>query len=128
MEFSNVYIINACEETIPHSSSIKDNIEEERRLFYVGITRAINNLYLFSPRSRRGQFKEVSRFIVEGQLNDMPVETYGYEVGDKIAHKTYGIGEIEELKEDKITISFGNTIRSFSFKILLDNGLIQKAE
>jgi DNA helicase-2/ATP-dependent DNA helicase PcrA len=126
MEFKNVYVINCVEETIPHASSIKDNIEEERRLFYVGITRAIDNLYLFSPRNRRGQFKEVSRFIVEGKLNDMPVETYGYETGDKIAHKTYGLGEIEELKEDKITISFENTIRSFSFKILIDNNLIQK--
>ncbi|WP_160693006.1 ATP-dependent helicase [Clostridium sp. C2-6-12] len=128
MEFPNVYVINCVEETIPHASSIKDNIEEERRLFYVGITRAIDNLYLFSPRSRRGQFKEVSRFVVEGKLNDIPVETYGYEVGNKVAHKTYGLGEIEELKEDKISISFDNTIRSFSFKILMDNGLIQKVE
>lgn len=128
MEFKNVYVINCVEETIPHASSIKDNIEEERRLFYVGISRAIDNLYLFSPRSRRGQFKEISRFIVEGKLNDMPVETYGYEVGNKIAHKTYGLGEIEELKDDKIKISFDNTIRSFSFKILMDNGLIQKVE
>jgi len=126
MEFKNVFVINACEETIPHSSSIKENIEEERRLFYVGITRAIDNLYLFSPRNRKGQFKDVSRFIVEGKLNDMPVETYGYEVGDKVTHKAYGIGEIEELKEDKIAISFGNTIRSFSLKVLLDNNLIQK--
>lgn len=128
MEFPNVYVINCVEETIPHASSIKDNIEEERRLFYVGITRAIDNLYVFSPRSRRGQFKEVSRFIVEGKLNDMPVETYGYEVGNKVAHKTYGFGEIEELNDDKIIISFDNTIRSFSFKILMDNGLIQKVE
>lgn len=128
MEFKNVYVINCVEETIPHASSIKDNIEEERRLFYVGITRAIDNLYLFSPRNRRGQFKEVSRFIVEGKLNDMPVETYGYEEGDKVAHKTYGIGEIEELKDDKIILSFGNTMRSFSFKILVDNGLIQKVD
>ncbi|WP_291705151.1 3'-5' exonuclease [Clostridium sp.] len=39
---------------MPHSSSIKDNIEEERRLFYVGITIAIDNLYLFSQRNRKG--------------------------------------------------------------------------
>ena len=128
MEFKNVYVINCVEETIPHASSIKENLEEERRLFYVGITRAIDELYLFSPRNRKGQFKDVSRFIVEGKLNDMPVETYGYEVGDKVAHKSYGMGEIEELKEDKITISFDNTLRSFSLKVLLDNNLIQKVE
>lgn len=127
-EFKNVYITNCVEDTIPHSSSKDTNIEEERRLFYVGITRAIDNLYLFSPRNRKGQFKDVSRFIVEGKLNDMPVETYGYEVGNKIAHKSYGIGEIEELKEDKIKISFDNTIRSFSLKVLMDNNLIEKVE
>lgn len=126
MEFKNVYIINCCEETIPHASSIKENIEEERRLFYVGITRAIDELYLFSPRNRKGQFKEVSRFIVESKLNDLPVDTYGFEVHDKITHRTYGIGEIEELNNDKITISFGNIIRSFSLKVLMENNLLDK--
>jgi len=120
MEFKNVYVINACEETIPHASSIKENIEEERRLFYVGITRAIDELYLFSPRNRKGQFKEVSRFIVEGKLN---------EVGNKVAHVTYGMGIVEELNEDKIKLKFDDgTFRSFSLKVLLDNNLIQKIE
>ena len=127
MEFKNVYIINCCEETIPHASSIKENIEEERRLFYVGITRAIDELYLFSPRNRKGQFKEVSRFIVEGKLNDLPVDTYGFEVHYKITHRTYGIGEIEALKDDKITISFGNILRSFSLKVLMENNLLDKS-
>ncbi|NSB97974.1 UvrD-helicase domain-containing protein [Clostridium saccharobutylicum] len=132
MEFKNVYIINCVEETIPHANSIKENLEEERRLFYVAITRAIDNLYLFSPRSRKGQFKDISRFIIEGKLNDMPVDTYGYEVGDKVAHRTYGIGEIEEFNEedkDKIKLKFSDgTFRSFSLKVLIDNNLIQKVE
>ncbi len=130
MEFKNVYIINCVEETMPHVNSIKDNIEEERRLFYVGITRAIDNLYLFSPRNRKGQFKDISRFIIEGKLNDMPVDTYGYEVGNKVAHKTYGIGEIEvfdEKDKDKIKLKFSDgTFRSFSLKVLIDNNLIEK--
>jgi DNA helicase-2/ATP-dependent DNA helicase PcrA len=132
MEFKNVYVINCVEETMPHANSIKDNIEEERRLFYVGITRAIDNLYLFSPRNRKGQFKDVSRFILEGKLNDMPVDTYGYEVGSKVAHKTYGLGEIEAFDEkdkDKIKLKFSDgTFRSFSLKVLIDNGLIEKIE
>lgn len=127
MEFKNVYIINCCEDTIPHSSSKDKNLEEERRLFYVGMTRAIDNLYLFSPRNRRGQFKDVSRFIIEGKLNDMPMDTYGFNVHDKVIHRTFGEGEIEELKDDKITISFDNILRSFSLKILVENNLIYKA-
>ena len=66
MEFKNVFIINCNEDTIPHASSKEENIEEERRLFYVGITRAIDNLYLFVPKMRKGKFKEASRFVIEG--------------------------------------------------------------
>ncbi|WP_343073699.1 3'-5' exonuclease [Clostridium sp. YIM B02555] len=132
MEFESVYVINCVEETIPHVNSIKDNIKEERRLFYVGVTRAIDNLYLFSPRNRKGQFKEVSRFIVEGKLNDLPVDTFGYEVGNKVAHRTYGVAEIAEFDEkdkDKIKLKFGDgTFRSFSLKVLVDNNLIEKVE
>ncbi|HEY8892716.1 MAG TPA: 3'-5' exonuclease, partial [Clostridium sp.] len=45
MEFKNVYLINCNEENIPHVNSIDNNLEEERRLFYVGITRAIDNVW-----------------------------------------------------------------------------------
>ena len=128
MEFKNVYIMNICEDTIPHSSSKDTNLEEERRLFYVGMTRAIDELYLFSPRSRKGQFKDVSRFIIEGKLNDLPVDTYGYEEGDNVSHRTYGLGVIEELEKDKVKIKFSDdTVRCFSLKVLVDNNLIQKA-
>lgn len=128
MEFRNVYIMNICEDTIPHASSKDTNLEEERRLFYVGMTRAIDELYLFSPRSRKGQIKDVSRFIIEGKLNDLPVDTYGYEEGNKVSHRTYGLGVIEELEKDKVKIKFNDdTIRSFSLKVLVDNNLIQKA-
>ena len=127
MEFKNVYIINACEDTMPHQSSKENNLEEERRLFYVGITRAINNLYIFSPRNRKGQLKEVSRFVVEGGFDNLPMETYGYKVGDSIRHITYGDGIIEELKNDRIKIKFNDgTYRSFAFRILMENKLVEK--
>lgn len=54
MEFKNVYIINCVEEIILYVNSIKENFEEECRLFYVVIIRVINNLYLFFLRSRKG--------------------------------------------------------------------------
>ena len=125
MEFKNVYIINCIEDTIPHSSN--ENIEEERHLFYVGITRAIDELYLFTPRSRRGAFKDVSRFIVEGKFNLLPPDTYGYEKGSSVKHRVHGEGVIEELEGDKAKIKFNDGIeRSFSIKVLVDNGLIEK--
>ncbi len=127
MEFKNVYIINACEDTMPHSSSKDTNLEEERRLFYVGITRAIDNLYLFSPRNRKGQFKDVSRFIIEGGFDKLPPDTYGYKVGSELIHKTYGKGKILELDGDRAKIRFDDNIeRSFSLKVLVDNNLVNK--
>ncbi|NFG23539.1 ATP-dependent helicase [Clostridium botulinum] len=127
MEFKNVYLVNCNEDTIPHSSSKEENIEEERRLFYVGITRAIDNLYLFAPKNRRGQLKEMSRFICESEFDKLPKDTYGYKVDDNISQKTYGLGKIKSIEDDKVTISFEDGVnRSFSLKVLAENDLIQK--
>ena len=63
MEFNNVYIINCNEEVIPHKSSMEENIEEERRLFYVAITRAINNLYVFSPKTMRENLEKLQDLL-----------------------------------------------------------------
>ncbi|NLK95009.1 MAG: ATP-dependent helicase, partial [Clostridiales bacterium] len=124
MEFKNVFIINCNEDTIPHISSKNSNLEEERRLFYVGITRAIDNLFLYSPKTRRGSFKEISRFIKEGGFN-LEEKPEGLKVGGEINHKTYGLGVIEEAKGDDIKILFQDgTLRKFSLKVLIDNNLL----
>ena len=68
MEFKNVFIINCNEECIPHSKSVGENLEEERRVFYVAITRAIDNLSLCSVDSIKGKAKKVSRFVEECKL------------------------------------------------------------
>ena len=126
MEFKNVFLINANEETIPHKSSMDTNIEEERRIFYVGITRAIDNLYLFSTKTQRGRFKEISRFILEGDFRSIDLnEDYGMKVGDAINHRSFGLGEVIELENGNVKIDFGKGIkRSFSIKILKENNLI----
>lgn len=126
MEFKNVFIINATEETIPHKSSMDENIEEERRLFYVGITRAINNLYIFSPKTQRGRFKDVSRFAQEGGFKDINLnEDYGIKVNDMIHHRTYGDGKVVSIDKDVIKIDFGDNLsKSFSLKVLIENNLV----
>lgn len=128
MEFKNVFLINANEETIPHRSSMEENIEEERRLFYVGITRAIDNLYIFSPKTQRGKFKEASRFVIEGKFKEIETnEDYGIKINDIITHKAYGRGRVLEINKDVIKVDFGDKIgKSFSIKVLMENNLITK--
>ena len=125
MEFKNVFLINCNEDTMPHSSSKDENIEEERRLFYVGITRAIDNLYLFVPRMRKGKFKDPSRFIFEGGFKEATEANHDLVVGADVYHRTYGEGKVKSVNGDEVKISFdGNVARKFSAKVLLDNNLI----
>lgn len=127
MEFKNVFLINCNEDTMPHSQSKENNLEEERRLFYVGITRAIDNLYLFVPKMRKGKFKEVSRFITEGGFMSM-VEAkaeHDFKKGLHIRHRAFGEGIIKEVNGDQVSITFDdNRTRNFSGKILKRSGLV----
>ncbi|MFL0198797.1 3'-5' exonuclease [Clostridium sp. WILCCON 0269] len=112
MEFENVFIINCSEGLIPHSSSILNNLEEERRLFYVGITRAIDNLYLCFSRTIKGKAVEVSRFIRECNLlssEDFKPE-FSLKVGDCVAHKVFGQGKITGKKNEYINVLFLDNI------------------
>src|SRR5262245_41109143 len=73
LEFPVVLIMGLEDGLFPHSRSIMEapQLEEERRLFYVGMTRAENKLYLASARFRRyfgnqdQQLSEPSRFLAE---------------------------------------------------------------
>jgi ATP-dependent DNA helicase Rep len=76
LEFPHVFLIGMEEELLPHRASIEeDNIEEERRLAYVGITRAQRtlNLTLASRRRRYGELVscEPSRFLAELPEQDL---------------------------------------------------------
>lgn len=122
MEFKNVYIINTVEETIPHKSA--ENVEEERRLFYVAMTRAIDNLYVYSPKKIAGKFKEVSKFVIESEIGEANTE-YKIPISSFVNHRAFGDGVVKDLKGDQIKIDFGDgDIKSFSVKILIDNNIL----
>ncbi|WP_110459073.1 DNA helicase Rep [Shewanella algidipiscicola] len=76
LEFPYVFMVGVEERILPHQSSIdEDNVEEERRLAYVGITRAQKELWFMICRERR-QFGEVmrcepSRFLLELPQDDL---------------------------------------------------------
>lgn len=76
LEFDNVYIIDLIEGSFPSANSIEEleNLkpslyEEERRLFYVAMTRAKKSLHLLSYTSIEGKTTDASRFLKELQIS-----------------------------------------------------------
>lgn len=82
LEFKNVFLVGMEERLFPHQLSIEDNnIEEERRLCYVAITRAIDRLFISHSKTRniygRNEQRVPSRF-----LDEIPVDVLQNEGGD----------------------------------------------
>ena len=134
LEFDNVFIIGLEENIFPHTLSLNsnDDLEEERRLFYVATTRARKNLYLLNSKKRLlfGQdgYNEVSRFIFEIDKDFLQLEkgknkasaldnkvkrsnnnvdsNCSYELGEKVSHQEFGIGVIVGIDKSVLTIAF----------------------
>ena len=124
LEFENVFIVGVEEGLLPHEKSNTDDtddFEEERRLFFVGITRAKKGLYISYARYRtiRGQMLRTipSQFLFELGINfaeltqeddDFSVITqYDFAPGQMVRHKSFGLGTVEEfidMAENSIVI------------------------
>ena len=69
LEFKSVFIIDANEGIMPYKKALLDKeIEEERRLFYVGMTRAIEYLTICAVKEIHNKPAEVSRFVEESEI------------------------------------------------------------
>ena len=130
LEFDYVFVVGMEEGIFPHINSMYDSheLEEERRLCYVAITRAKEKLYLINARMRMlfGQtsVNPVSRFIkeIDESLMNMPAkkelnkkiekenvfyeEDIDYKVGDFVYHDVFGSGKVLEVTKTLITIAF----------------------
>jgi len=83
LEFPYVYMIGMEEGLLPHQVSIdEDNVEEERRLAYVGITRAQKEL-TFTLAKERSQYGETIKPTPSRFLNELPQEDVEWESGPK---------------------------------------------
>jgi ATP-dependent DNA helicase Rep len=81
LEFPYVFIIGMEEGLLPHQASIDEgSVEEERRLAYVGITRAQREL-IFTYAKERRQFGDVSRTEASRFLHELPQDDLSWELG-----------------------------------------------
>jgi DNA helicase-2/ATP-dependent DNA helicase PcrA len=123
LEFPFVFITGMEENIFPSQKSESDfEIQEERRLCYVGMTRAEQKLYLTYSQTRTlwggTSYNLKSRFLDEAEnffkkINVKNLDTTNSttpgigKVGNTVTHEKYGKGIIEEISGNEITIDFG---------------------
>lgn len=155
LEFDHVYLLDCMNEITPSKSSQNkkeegdlEEYEEERRLFYVAMTRAREKLEIlgsanryFMDFSRSDFFKEARQAAgakemapVAAPLKKVPLaslmdapnyEDYGK--GAQIKHARFGIGTVLERDGEIATISFADETRRISLRITLEKGILKKA-
>ncbi|GEM84176.1 MAG: DNA helicase [Meiothermus sp.] len=135
LEFPTVFLVGLEENLLPHRNSLNrlEDLEEERRLFYVGITRAQDRLYLSYAEERetygKREFSRPSRFIEDippdllkevGAFGDsaVPVLSYSrpeprpktqlseFKGGEKVRHPKFGSGTVVAAMGGEVTVMF----------------------
>ncbi|WP_120948159.1 ATP-dependent helicase [Helicobacter mehlei] len=108
LEFRVVFIVGFEERFFPYANA---NLEEERRLGYVAITRAKEELYICCVQERVyfGQIHEYlkpSCFLQEAKLLTSPQ----WQVGDRVFHPHFGVGSIQEIvrEQEQVLVRFGS--------------------
>ena len=133
LEFDNVFVIGMEEGIFPHQNSLMESsdVEEERRLCYVAVTRARKKLWLVNCKTRTlygmDSANPVSRFIkeidddllIKENIQDerkvitkanMIDKNAEYNIGDKVSHDTFGIGVVVSIDKSIVTIAFPHPI------------------
>jgi len=132
LEFPVVFIVGLEEGILPHSRVFEaglEDLEEERRLFYVGMTRAREELHISYAYSRlqfgQRSYNPSSQFLADmgdqvmianaqpqmmGARNDEPFysDEIGFDIGDRVRTSTFGDGEIIDIDGMAVTIAFLN--------------------
>ena len=162
LEYDNVYMIDVQNgifpEAVPHDikHASRDEIEiyeEQRRLFYVGITRAKNNLFLFRTQEpsifikqlfyknlleRNAREQVINKAINvsikvspdtanKAVINEAEYTDFVYNLteGVIVTHKKYGSGVITAMDDSNVTILFDHIEKVFNAKVLFQNKLIE---
>ena len=121
-EWKIVFILGANDSIIPGRQAVtREDLEEERRILYVAMTRAKDELYI-------GSTAEPSRFVV--QTIEGLKEKYTPTIRKKLAgapvmHKEYGKGKVVGYTKDRIAVMFDGTVRKFVFPDAFKQGSLE---
>lgn len=137
LEFPVVFMVGMEESVFPHSRAIYDQteMEEERRLCYVGMTRAREELFLLASNSRllygNRQYNPPSRFIQEIDVEAIPTAEFsfggasqeprivldnppGFMVGDTVRHALFGAGQVVSIEGAVVGVKFSTGLKKLN--------------
>lgn len=134
MEWDSVFLIGVNKDLLPSKKT--EDIEEERRLFYVAITRAENNLYISSNNTQssfileieRDEDEEKDKSIEINKRNNISLKNDENIDGKTVIHKKFGKGVIKGLTQDEMFIFIhfkGKGVKKFLYPSSFDKGLIK---
>lgn len=102
LEYEVVILPDVNEGITPYKRAISDEeLEEERRMYYVAMTRAKQHLHVFSVIRLHGKEMELSRFVGEMSLSAEELQP-----GVHVVHNIYGKGIVVDLQGERIRIYF----------------------
>lgn len=149
LEFDRVYLIDLVEGIVPTEEDADDPalLEEARRLFYVGMTRAKHQLELLSYDQESRFVEEVRRIALpktkQAEIAKAPAASAPktkiavpdnpdavrtieeLQVGANIRHRVFGNGQITDLDDEKVGIQFAKAHKEFLLEICLQYQLLE---
>ena len=160
LEYDTVYLLDVVDGILPDQipkslkNAPKEDIEayeEDRRLFYVGVTRAKNRLLVFTMKNQPSKFymellgKEPEKKNIEAtvstgkfqQLNTRPeppkniseedYQAFVQQLGEGVivTHKKFGKGVVAQMDETKVKIAFEKETKVFVIRVLAASGMVE---
>lgn len=132
LEYDTVYLLDVVDGILPEkvltsmNTASKEEIgayEEERRLFYVGVTRAKNQLNIFAT----GKPSRFCNELLEKNISTESYQKLSDELGEGVIvkHRKFGKGVVTEIEGEHIRIRFGDDEKKMDLKVLARLGLLE---